>query len=44
MELNKWGGGDDLGGDGGGETVIRIYFIKTYLRKRTKTYVHNFYA
>lgn len=27
MELSIWGGGEDVGGDGGGEANIKIYFI-----------------
>lgn len=28
VELGKWGGGEDLGEDKGGGTVIRIYCIE----------------
>lgn len=29
MELDRLEGGEDLGGDKGGETVVRIYYMKS---------------
>jgi hypothetical protein len=33
VDLGSWRGKEDLGGIGGGENVIRTYFMKKYLFK-----------
>lgn len=36
MDLGGWGGGEDLGGVGGRETTIKIYFIKKCFQLKIK--------
>lgn len=37
---DKWGGGETLGGDEGGETIIKIYCMKRFSIKKGQKQEH----
>lgn len=41
VDLNGRGGGKELGGVGGGETVVRTYYIKKSISKKRKKIKRN---